>query len=115
MAIMDGGHDQELAHMNHLWSIISELSEQLSQNRSLAVSLYGQADVVNVRFELFLALPIMNYSDLDRVRLSMAKLDLCSEGMIVAWGSVDHSDVLDLDRFNLDKPKGLWHPLQVQI
>jgi hypothetical protein len=51
MAIMDGGQDQELAHTNHLWSIISELSEQLSQNRSLAVSLYGQADAVNVCFK----------------------------------------------------------------
>jgi hypothetical protein len=48
MAITDTGQDQEVAHMNHLWSIISELSEQLSQNRSLAVSLYGQADAVNV-------------------------------------------------------------------
>jgi len=47
MAIMDSGQDQELAHMNHLWGIIAELSEQLSQNRSLAVSLYGQADAVN--------------------------------------------------------------------
>ncbi|KIM89386.1 hypothetical protein PILCRDRAFT_813313 [Piloderma croceum F 1598] len=47
MAITDSGQDQELAHMNHLWGIISELSEQLSQNRSLAVSLYGQADSVN--------------------------------------------------------------------
>jgi len=48
MAIMDSGQDQEMAHMNHLWSIISELSEQLSQNRSLAVSLHGQTDLVNV-------------------------------------------------------------------
>ena len=47
MAIMENV-DQDIGHMNQLWSIISELSEQLSQNRSIAVSLYGQAEVVNV-------------------------------------------------------------------
>lgn len=52
MAIVDSNHDQDLSHMNQLWSLISELSEQLSQNRSLAVSLYSQADVVNVCFTI---------------------------------------------------------------
>jgi hypothetical protein len=47
MAIVDSNHEQEIVNMNQLWGIISELSEQLNQNRSLAVSLYGQADVVN--------------------------------------------------------------------
>jgi len=38
-----------VSHLNHLWTLISELSEQLNVNRSLAVSLYGQADAVNVQ------------------------------------------------------------------
>jgi hypothetical protein len=33
--------------MSQLWTLISELSEQLSQNRSLAVTLYSHADNVN--------------------------------------------------------------------
>jgi translation initiation factor 2B subunit (eIF-2B alpha/beta/delta family) len=93
MAIMDSGQDQELAQMNHLWSIISELSEQLSQNRSLAVSLYGQADAVNASFEILseLVIVFLKCWAFNRVRQFMAKLDLCSEGMtLLVSSSRDH-------------------------
>lgn len=39
MAVLDN-NDQDLMQ---LWSLITELSEQLSQNRSVSVSLYAQA------------------------------------------------------------------------
>lgn len=48
MAIVDSTHDQDLVDMNQLWGTISELSDQLSRNRTLAVALYGKADVVKV-------------------------------------------------------------------
>lgn len=80
MAIMDN-HDQDMALMNHLWTIISELSEQLSQNRSVAVSLYGQADAVNVsppsETHCILLMRLMR----NRVRLFMEKLDLYFGGV----------------------------------
>ncbi|ESK89219.1 hypothetical protein Moror_5167 [Moniliophthora roreri MCA 2997] len=41
MAIIEGGDD-----LSHLWSIITELSEQLNQNRSMSVALYGTAGSV---------------------------------------------------------------------
>jgi len=43
MTILDGGDDQELLR---LWALIAELSEELNQNRTLAVSLYSQANNV---------------------------------------------------------------------
>lgn len=42
MAIIEGGGSGE-PDLTHLWAIITELGEQLSQNRSLSVSLYSQA------------------------------------------------------------------------
>lgn len=48
MTILDGGDDQELLR---LWALIAELSEELSQNRTLAVSLYSQANNVKVCFD----------------------------------------------------------------
>ncbi|CAA7261380.1 unnamed protein product [Cyclocybe aegerita] len=39
MAILEGNTDHDL--MQQLWGIITELGEQLSQNRSMSVSLYG--------------------------------------------------------------------------
>jgi hypothetical protein len=46
MTIVEGsGSDQELMR---LWGLIAELSEELNQNRSLAVSLYSQATNVKV-------------------------------------------------------------------
>jgi len=41
MAIIEGGGSEP--DLTHLWAIITELGEQLSQNRSLSVSLYSQA------------------------------------------------------------------------
>ncbi|KAF9527591.1 hypothetical protein CPB83DRAFT_393453 [Crepidotus variabilis] len=40
MAIIEGGGENDLTQ---LWSLITELSEQLNQNRSMSVSLYGVA------------------------------------------------------------------------
>lgn len=40
MAVLENG-DQDLMQ---LWGLITELSEQLNQNRSVSVSLYAQAD-----------------------------------------------------------------------
>jgi hypothetical protein len=37
----------------------------------------------------------------------MAKQALCSEGTIFGWRSVNYSYLINHDRFNLDKPKGL--------
>ena len=42
---MDGSGDQEILR---LWGIIGELSEELSRNRALSVSLYGQVGNVKV-------------------------------------------------------------------
>lgn len=42
MAIVEGGHDD----LMQLWAVITELGEQLSQNRSVSVSLYALAGKV---------------------------------------------------------------------
>ena len=44
MAVLDN-NDQDLMQ---LWTLITELSEQLSQNRSVSVSLYAQAGNIKV-------------------------------------------------------------------
>lgn len=44
MAVLENG-DQDLMQ---LWGLITELSEQLNQNRSVSVSLYAQADNIKV-------------------------------------------------------------------
>ncbi|KAK7056684.1 hypothetical protein VNI00_002401 [Paramarasmius palmivorus] len=38
MAIIEGGDD-----LSHLWSIVTDLSEQLNQNRNMSVALFGAA------------------------------------------------------------------------
>jgi len=43
MTILDSGTDQDLVR---LWTLISDLSEQVSQNRNLSVTLYGQVGSV---------------------------------------------------------------------
>jgi hypothetical protein len=45
MTILEGAEQE----MMRLWGLVAELSEQLSQNRSLSVSLYGQVGNVKVR------------------------------------------------------------------
>jgi len=75
-----------MAHMNHLWSIISELSEQLSQKQvSCCVTAWpnrsGQCKLI--LSESVLQCSISDLLGFDRVRLSMAKLVLCFEGMVV--------------------------------
>ena len=45
MAIMDANYDQE---MLRLWTIISELSEQLNQHRATASALRNQAEGIKV-------------------------------------------------------------------
>jgi hypothetical protein len=49
MTILDGGDDELL----RLWALIAELSEELNQNRALAVSLYSQASNVKVCYYHF--------------------------------------------------------------
>lgn len=44
MAVLDN-NDQDLMQ---LWAMITELSEQLNQNRNLSVALYGQAGNIKV-------------------------------------------------------------------
>lgn len=46
MTILDGSAEQDLVR---LWALIAELSEQLTQNRSVAVALYGQVGGIKVR------------------------------------------------------------------
>jgi hypothetical protein len=45
MAILEPGGEHDLMQ---LWSLITELSEQLNQNRSMSVSLYGLAGKIKV-------------------------------------------------------------------
>ena len=40
---------QDGSELNHLWQLITELSEQLNENRSLSVSLYTTAADIKVR------------------------------------------------------------------
>lgn len=47
MAIIEGDE------ISQLWGLITELSEQLNQNRSTSVSLYAQAASVKVGVELY--------------------------------------------------------------
>ena len=44
MAIVEGGHDD----LMQLWAVITELGEQLNQNRSMSVSLYALAGKIKV-------------------------------------------------------------------
>lgn len=44
MAIVEGGHD----NLMQLWAVITELGEQLNQNRSMSVSLYALAGKIKV-------------------------------------------------------------------
>ena len=39
---------QDGSELNHLWQLITELSEQLNENRSLSVSLYTTAADIKV-------------------------------------------------------------------
>lgn len=45
MAIIEGNGENDLMR---LWSVITELGEQLSQNRSMSVSLYGLVGKIKV-------------------------------------------------------------------
>jgi hypothetical protein len=45
MAVLENGDN----NLMQLWSLITELSEQLNQNRSVSVSLYAQAGNIKVR------------------------------------------------------------------
>ena len=47
MAIMDPSGDPDVMRV---WSMVSELSEQLSQNRSTAVNLHALTDGVKVSY-----------------------------------------------------------------
>ncbi len=49
MTILDN-NDQDLMQ---LWQIITDLSDQLNQNRTLSVALYGQAGNVKVCWMIF--------------------------------------------------------------
>jgi len=46
MAIIEGNNDHDLMQ---LWSVITELGEQLSQNRAMSVSLYGLAGKIKTQ------------------------------------------------------------------
>lgn len=98
MAIVDSNHDQDLAHMSQLWTLISELSEQLSQNRSLAVSLYSHADVVKVCSTQ--VLPSLTYLWLSlgaiRIMLFTVKQDLFFVGMLIYRTTVDQATLFTL-------------------
>ena len=43
---------QDGSELNHLWQLITELREQLNENRSLSVSLYTTAADIKVRMML---------------------------------------------------------------
>ena len=43
---------QDGSELNHLWQLITELSEQLNENRSLSVSLYTTAADIKVHITL---------------------------------------------------------------
>ena len=45
MAIMESNPENDLMQ---LWSVITELGEQLTQNRSISVSLYGLTGKIKV-------------------------------------------------------------------
>jgi len=72
MAIIDGsGSEHDLMQ---LWSVITELGEQLSQNRSMSVSLYGLAGKIKVRLSNIrdkerscICLPESSYQLADRI------------------------------------------------
>lgn len=48
MAIIEGGGSEH--DLMQLWAVITELGEQLTQNRSMSVSLYTQAGKIKVRW-----------------------------------------------------------------
>jgi len=106
MAIVEGGHDD----LMQLWAVITELGEQLSQNRSMSVSLYALAGKVKVIrilegiYDIFLLTLSLATSCqfTDRFRSSSVCL-LLGVPFIV-------SDATNNDRNNLDKTSGtLWH------
>lgn len=45
--------DSDDAEMQRLWDLVTELSEQLSQNRALTASLQAQVSVLKVREPIF--------------------------------------------------------------
>ena len=47
MAIMEGSNGNE-TDLTQLWAVITELGEQLSQNRAMSVSLYSLAGNIKV-------------------------------------------------------------------
>ena len=80
MTIVEGsGTDQELMR---LWSLIAELSEELNQNRSLAVSLYSQATNVKVS-ELSSIRERFRHGHTRRIKLYICRRGLYCAGLIL--------------------------------
>lgn len=69
MAVLDN-NDQDLMQ---LWSLITELSEQLSQNRSVSVSLYAQAGNIKVNVHRLVSRWKLNTRDGHRIRLCILR------------------------------------------
>jgi hypothetical protein len=55
MTILDGNTDQELLR---LWSVIGDLSEELTRNRVLSVALYNQVGNAKVSDQLRCRTPL---------------------------------------------------------
>jgi hypothetical protein len=79
MAIMEGNNGNETDLMQ-LWAVITELGEQLSQNRAMSVSLYGLAG--NIKVWTIVHAPNRQYRDtICRTKQLIRKLDLSCDGV----------------------------------
>jgi hypothetical protein len=88
MIILDSNADQDIVS---LWDIIGELSDELSRNRVLSVTLYGQVGNLKVR----------------RLDILVGRLAITSCRR--HQNQAHHSRTgFVLRRFNLDKSKGLY-------
>ena len=79
---MDPAGDPDVVRV---WSLLSEVSEQLSQNRSSAVNLHALADGAKVRvqhlpFSTPCLIPVLNCTG-TRLKLFIRKLALYSAGV----------------------------------
>lgn len=104
MAILEGNSENDLGQ---LWSVITELGEQLSQNRAMSVSLYGLAGKIKVRVYLtFLSRKLMGSAKESSRQFANG---LCSAQVCRGLFAIRHGQDLDpsLCRHNMDKTKGM--------
>jgi len=68
MTVLDNSADQELLR---LWSLIGDLSEELSRNRALSVTLYGQ--VGSAKVSIYIAHFLKLHLNIRRIKLPIPK------------------------------------------